>query len=68
MSALISSTIFKFRDVVEALKHEGIRENIKVIIGGAFIDQDWTDSSGADAYGSDAIDAVAKGKSLLKTK
>ena len=64
MSALISSTMFKFRDVIEALKSEGLREDIKVIIGGAFIDQEWADSSGADAYGSDAIDAVLKVKSL----
>ena len=66
MSALITSTMFKFRDVIEALKHEGLRNKVKVIIGGAFIDQEWADSSGADAYGSDAIDTVVKVKALFE--
>jgi len=66
MSALVTSTMFKFRDVVEALKRAGLRNNVKIIVGGAFVDQEWAEKSGADAFGSDAVDSVAKVNALLK--
>jgi len=66
MSALVSYTMFKFGDVVEALKKAGLRNKVKVAVGGAFVDQEWADKSGADAFGSDAVDAIAKVKALIK--
>ena len=35
---------------------------------GAFVDQEWAETSGADAFGSDTVDAVAKVKALMKKK
>ncbi len=66
MSALVSNTMFKFGDVVEALKKAGLRGKVKVIVGGAFVDQDWAETCGADAFGADTVDAVAKVEALLK--
>ena len=68
MSALVSNTMFKFGDVVEALKKAKLRGKVKVIVGGAFVDQEWAETSGADAMGSDAVDAVDKVKQLLDIK
>lgn len=65
MSALLSITIPMQREVIEALKKEGIRENVKVMIGGAPVTQEWADEIGADAYGADAIDTVNKAKKLI---
>ena len=66
LSALVSYTMFKFGDVVEALRKAGLRDKLKVVVGGAFVDQDWAEKCGADAFGSDAIDAIAKVKALLR--
>jgi corrinoid protein of di/trimethylamine methyltransferase len=66
LSALITPTMFKFKDVVKALDEAGLRDGVKVIIGGASVNVEWTESSRADAFGSDAIDAITKTKALLR--
>ena len=58
LSALLTTTMAAQREVVEALKDNGIRDKIKVIIGGAPVDQQWADEIGADAYGENAAEAV----------
>jgi len=68
LSALVSNTMFKFGDVVAALRKAGVRDRVKVIVGGAFVDQAWAETSGVDAFGSDTVDAVAKVKTLVKKK
>jgi corrinoid protein of di/trimethylamine methyltransferase len=68
MSALVSNTMFKFGDVVDALKAAGLRDNVKVLVGGAFVDEEWAERSGADGMGSDAVDAVAKTRQILGIK
>ena len=68
MSALVSNTMFKFGDVIEALKRAGLRDKVKVVVGGAFVDEAWANKSGADAFGSDTVDAVAKVQALFKKK
>lgn len=65
LSALITPTMFKFKDVVEALEDAGLRSGVKVIIGGASVNMEWARSSGADAFGSDTVDAITKVKELL---
>lgn len=65
LSALISATMFKFADVIESLKQAGLRDKVKVIIGGAFVDKECAEQAGADNFGSDARDAVVKVKALL---
>jgi corrinoid protein of di/trimethylamine methyltransferase len=65
LSALLSTTIPVQRDVIEALKKEGLRDRVKVMVGGAPVTEEWAKEIGADAYGTDAIDAVNKAKSLI---
>jgi methylmalonyl-CoA mutase cobalamin-binding domain/chain len=65
MSALVTTTMLKFRDVVVALEEAGLRSKVRVIIGGALVDMEYAEISGVDTFGSDAIDAVAKVKTLL---
>jgi dimethylamine corrinoid protein len=48
------------KDVVEALKAEGIRENVRVMVGGAVLTASYAEKIGADFYAKDAIDAVKK--------
>jgi methanogenic corrinoid protein MtbC1 len=66
MSALVTTTMLKFRDVVVALEEAGLRNTVKVIIGGALVDMNYAEISGADTFGSDAIDAVEKVKLLIE--
>jgi len=66
MSALVTTTMLKFRDVVVALEEAGLRNKVRVIIGGALVDMNYAEIAGADTFGSDAIDAIAKVKALLE--
>lgn len=65
LSALLSTTMYKFRDVIVALEEAGLRDWVKVIIGGALVNMEQAELSGADTFGSDVIDAVYKVKILL---
>ena len=65
MSALLTTTMPKIGEVIEALKEAGLNGKIKTIIGGAPINQTFANEVGADAYGHDAIDAADKIKKLL---
>jgi corrinoid protein of di/trimethylamine methyltransferase len=65
MSALLTTTMEVQGEVCEALKAEGLRDSVKVMVGGAPVNQRWADEIGADAYGIDAIDAVKKAKVLM---
>jgi methanogenic corrinoid protein MtbC1 len=53
------------REVIEAVEEAGIRDQIKVIVGGAPVTQDWADAIGADGYAEDVVGAVELGKRLL---
>lgn len=68
MSALVTTTMLKFRCVISSLEEAGLRDKVKVIIGGALVTKNYVDISGADAFGSDAIDGVVKVKALLGLK
>jgi len=65
LSALMTTTRTKQRDVIEALKRAGVRNDVKVIVGGATVTPEWAKEIGADAYGEDAIDATKKTRQLL---
>ncbi|KLU60704.1 methionine synthase [Peptococcaceae bacterium CEB3] len=54
MSALLTTTMLGMKDVIELLKEEGVREQVKVIIGGAPISKEFADKIGADGYAPDA--------------
>ena len=68
ISALLTTTMVKQRDVVEALNDIGLRSAIKVMVGGAPVTRDWAEEIGADGYSEDAMGAVAVAKELLATK
>jgi methylmalonyl-CoA mutase cobalamin-binding domain/chain len=58
MSALLSTTREEMRTVINELKKQGIRNKVKVIVGGGAVNEDFAREIGADAYGKDAIEAV----------
>lgn len=64
-SALLTTTMVVQGQIVEALDDAGLRDKVKVIVGGAPVDQSWADQIGADAYGKDAISSVAIAKKLM---
>jgi len=65
MSALLTTTMPKMGETINALKEAGIRDQIKIMAGGAPVTQDFVDEIGADAYGSNATAAVEKAKILV---
>jgi corrinoid protein of di/trimethylamine methyltransferase len=65
LSALLTTTMAKQRDVIEALDELGLRPKVKVMIGGAPVTASWVDEIGADGYSEDAIGAVAVAKRLM---
>ena len=58
MSALLTTTMREQELIIEALKEAGIREQVKVMVGGAPVTQSWADKIGADGYAEDAISAI----------
>lgn len=65
MSALLTTTMTYMPEVIKMLETEGMRRQVKVIIGGAPVTQEWADQIGADGYAPDAASAVDKCKELL---
>ncbi len=65
MSALLTTTMIRQREVIEELKKEGLRSRFKVMMGGAPITRDWVQKIGADGYSEDAVGAVVIAKQLL---
>ncbi len=64
LSALMTTTMQRMREIVAAAKEEDI--TAKIIIGGAVITQEYADEIGADGYSKDAADAVKLAKSLME--
>jgi len=65
MSALLSTTMPAMPETIEALKKAGLRDKVKVMIGGAPVTAKYAQKITADAYASDAGSAVTKAKNLL---
>lgn len=65
LSSMLTNTREKQRDIIELMEREGLRDQTKVIIGGAVVNQEWADSIGADAIGLDAAEAITKARALL---
>ena len=64
MSALLTTTMPSMKTTIEALKAAGVREQVKVLIGGAPITQQYADAIGADGYSENAVGAVALAKKV----
>ncbi len=65
VSALLTTTMTKQRDVIEALDDMGLRPQVKVMVGGAPVTQEWVNDIGAEGYSEDAIGAVTMAKKLM---
>jgi corrinoid protein of di/trimethylamine methyltransferase len=65
LSALLTTTMTIQRQVIKALEEAGIRDKVKVLIGGAPISPEWADTISADGYAEDAIGAVELAKRLV---
>ena len=66
LSALLTTTMIRQREAIEALQEAGLRDRVRVIIGGAPTHEGWAKEIGADGWAPDAIAAVKKSKDLLK--
>ena len=65
LSSLLTTTMMYQKDVIEALKAAGIRDQVKVMVGGAPVTQAFADEIGADAYTPDAASAAEKARSYF---
>lgn len=65
LSALLTTTIPMIGTTIKALEDAGVREKVKVMVGGAGVTQEYADSIGADGYAPDASAAVRQAKELL---
>ncbi len=65
LSALLTTTMPSMKATVEALKEAGVRENVKIMVGGAPVTQAFAEEIGADLYAPDGPSAARKAKELL---
>jgi trimethylamine corrinoid protein len=65
LSALLTTTMVKQKTLIESLEEAGLRDRIKVLVGGAPVTRSWADEIGADGYSEDAIGAVGVAKQLM---
>ncbi len=65
LSALLTTTMVEMKNVINTFKENGLREDVKIIVGGAPVNADYAKEIGADGYSSDAASAVGLAKNLL---
>ena len=65
MSALLTTTMPEQKNVIEMLKAEGLRDSVKVMVGGAPVNREWSDSISADGFAENAVEAVKVAKTLV---
>jgi corrinoid protein of di/trimethylamine methyltransferase len=64
-SALLTTTMLQQQKIIEALQEAGLRDRVKVMVGGAPVTESWAEKIGADGHAEDAISAVALAKRLV---
>ena len=64
LGCYMTTTMPEMTKVIRSLEHSGLRENVKVLVGGVPTSQSFADEIGADGWGKDALDAVDKAKRL----
>ncbi|MBS3757026.1 MAG: corrinoid protein [Desulfobacterales bacterium] len=65
MSALLTTTMPKMGETINALKEAGVRDQVKIMVGGAPVTEEYAKEIGADLYGANAASSVDKGKAEL---
>ena len=68
LSALLISTMARMTEIIQALTESGLRDQVKVIVGGAPVSEEFAKSIGADGYGADGFDAVRVVESLFSAE
>jgi 5-methyltetrahydrofolate--homocysteine methyltransferase len=64
MSALLTTTMVQMKATIEALEEAGVRDQVKIMVGGAPVTEAYADEIGADAYAPDAASAVDAAREL----
>ena len=67
LSALLTSTMVHMRETIEILTESGLRDKVKVVVGGAPVSEEFAQSIGADGYGADGFRAVTVVESLASS-
>jgi corrinoid protein of di/trimethylamine methyltransferase len=65
LSALLTTTMTAQRDVIEALEEAGLRDQVRVMVGGAPVTEEWAETIGADGYAEDVVEAVGLARRLV---
>ena len=65
MSVLLTTSMPEMKTVIQALKQDGLRDEVKVMVGGAVVTDNYAKEIGADAYGADAVDGAQKATRLV---
>ena len=68
LSSLLSTTMPAQQEFIEMVKEAGLRDQIKIIVGGAPVSRDWANKIGADGYAEDASGTVVEADMLLGRK
>jgi 5-methyltetrahydrofolate--homocysteine methyltransferase len=68
LSALLTTTMPEIQKVIGELKAQGLRDRVKVMVGGAPVDRAFAEKIGADGYGANAADAVALARRFMSSK
>lgn len=66
LSALLTTTIPRLEEVIRALHTAGLRDKVKVMVGGVAVTQDYANKIGADGYAPNAVEAVDQAELILK--
>lgn len=67
LSALLTTTMAEMKNVIEGLKSKGLRNSLKVMVGGAPLDANFAQKIGADGYGEDAVEAVELARRFVES-
>jgi 5-methyltetrahydrofolate--homocysteine methyltransferase len=65
LSTLLTTTLDNMKNIIETLKSEGLRDSVKIMVGGAAVNEPYADELGVDGYAKDASLAVDKAKEIL---
>ena len=66
LSALLSTTVLQMKGVIELLRQSGVRDNVKIMVGGAVVTLDYAEKIGADAYSPNCFDAVRRAQEMVQ--
>jgi 5-methyltetrahydrofolate--homocysteine methyltransferase len=66
MSAMLTTTMMEMKNVIESLKAENLRDKVKIVVGGAPLNESFATQIGADAYAPDAVSGVELVNGLVK--